>query len=52
MQDIELIRYKWQQGVYDVEDMIDLVCKKIITKDQFFNITRYNFDGIVQVRKI
>ena len=43
---ISLIAYKYRIGAYTLEDMIELVEKGFITKEDFFNITRYNFDGV------
>lgn len=42
----DLILYKWEQGIYELKDMIRLVQQKIISKEEFFEITRYNFDGV------
>lgn len=50
MQTIELIQYKWDHGIYDLQYMVNLVYKERITKEQFFDITRYNFDGITENR--
>ena len=46
MEDKSLISYKWEQGIYELKDMIQLVQQGIINEDQFFEITRYNFNGI------
>ena len=46
MEDKDLIRYKWDIGVYSLKDMIQFVEKNIINKDQFFSITRIHFDGV------
>lgn len=40
-----LIEYKWEHGVYNLKDMVNLVLKNVITKEQFFSITRYNFQS-------
>lgn len=42
-----LIQYKWQHGVYQLKDMIKMVESDIITKEDFFYITRFDFDGII-----
>lgn len=44
---IDLIRYKWECGVYTLEEIVTLVYRNIITEDQFFDITRFNFNGVV-----
>ena len=41
-----IIEYKWEHGIYDLKDMINLVQNKILSKQQFFEITRYNYDGV------
>lgn len=43
-----LIRYKWESGVYRLKEMIELVKKEKITQQQFFDITRYNYNGVVK----
>lgn len=47
-----LIKYKWQTGVYRIQDMIELVKKEMINKEEFFNITRYNYDGVKKERDL
>ena len=52
-----LIIYKWEHKVYDLQDMVKLVQDSVITKDDFFDITRYNYDGVTdniicKIRKI
>ena len=46
MESVSVIQYKWKVGVYDLKDMIKMVKDGIINKDEFFDITRYNFDGV------
>ena len=41
---IALIRYKYQIGVYGIPQMRQLVSNKIITKEQYFEITRKHYD--------
>ena len=41
-----LITYKWNQGIYNLEDLLKLVEKKQITISDFFEITRYDYDAI------
>ncbi len=41
-----IIKQKWEYGIYSLKDMVDLVLKNIITEEQFFSITRYNFNSI------
>ena len=38
-----LIEFYYQLGVYDIDKMIQLVKKKEITEQQFFEITRLNY---------
>lgn len=46
-----IIKHKWDHGVYTLEDMINLVKNGNITKEEFFNITRYNYDGVINQTK-
>ncbi len=43
MESVDLIKYKWQHGVYTLQEMKDFVINNIITKDQFFQITRFYY---------
>lgn len=40
-----LIRYKWDHGIYKIEDIIKAVEQGKITKQDFLQITSYNYDG-------
>lgn len=46
MEDKLLVAYKWDSGIYKLEDMVKLVQNGIINKDQFFDITRCHFDKV------
>lgn len=46
-----LIQYKWQMGIYEIKDMVQLVKDGIINEQDFFSITRRSYDG-VQKKKI
>lgn len=46
MESINVIKYKWQNGVYDLKDMIILVKKNMLNEQQFFNITRYKYQSV------
>ena len=48
MESVSVIQYKWKVGVYDLKDMIKMVKDGIIDKDEFFDITRYNFNGVTE----
>ena len=48
MKDTILIEYKWNQGIYELKDMIELVKDQKLTKQEFFDITRYNYDGVTK----
>ena len=48
MEDIILIEYKWNSGVYQLKDMIKLVEDQKLTKQEFFDITRYNYNGVTK----
>ena len=46
MESFNLILYKWNMGVFKISDMIKLVQNSQITPQQFFEITRYDFQSI------
>ena len=46
-EEITLIQHKWKNGTYQLTDMVQLVRDKVITKEEFFYITRFNFNGVV-----
>jgi len=43
-----LIQHKWIHGIYSLKDMISFVKDGTLTKEDFFEITRYNYDGIMK----
>lgn len=43
---LSLIKHKWEQGIYDLWRMSLLVELKIITEQDFFEITRFNYKEI------
>ena len=45
-----LISYKYDIGALTLQDMVKLVKDGFITKEQFFEITRYSFDGVIETR--
>ena len=49
MESIGIIQYKWDCGIYDIKAMIKLVEEGVINKDQFFDITRHNFNGVMDL---
>ena len=46
-----LVNYLWVNGAYSREDMIDLVYADVISKQEFFEITRMYFDSVIVNRK-
>lgn len=48
MEDKSLITYKWDQGIYSLEDLIILTKYHQITPKEFFEITRYNYAAAAQ----
>lgn len=46
-----IIKYKYNTGVFDVEDILQYVEMGNITKDDFKDITRYNYDGYREVHR-
>lgn len=51
MESKELINYKWQEGIYNLNYMLNLVKNKNITEEDFFDITRLNFNGVIKLIK-
>lgn len=49
MEDYQLIKYKFDQGIYDLKAMMALVDAQVITKRYFSEITRYDYDGLKAV---
>lgn len=45
-----MITYKWQKGIYSLEDLMILVKFKKLTPKQFFEITRFNYEGLLENR--
>lgn len=45
---MNIINYKWNNGVYSLKDLIILVEYKKITQKQFFEITRINYKGLLE----
>lgn len=41
-----VIKYKWDNGTYNLKNMIELVLNNTINEEQFFSITRYNYKSI------
>lgn len=48
MENQNLIKYKWESGIYNIKDMINLVKDNVLTKEKFFEITRFSYDGIIK----
>ena len=51
MQEETLITYKWNQGLYSLNDLVILVKYKQLTPEQFFKITRYDYAAAAQKYK-
>ena len=45
---VKLIEYKYNMGVYNLHDVFDLVTRGALTKDAFHWITFYSYDGVKQ----
>lgn len=45
-----LIKYKFEMGVYPIDKMIELVKDNQIIEDEFKFITSYNYKGIKEMR--
>ena len=45
-----LIKYKYEIGVYSLKKMIEFVDAGVITPEQFHYITSYSYEGIKKLR--
>ena len=52
MESENIIQYKWKCGIYQLKDMVELVRNQTINQEIFFDITRFNFDGIVKTHQL
>ena len=50
MESIEDIRCKYDNGIYTLKQVFDLVTNLVITKEEFHSITSYNYDGLKKTR--
>lgn len=48
MESRTLIEFKWENGVYDLKDLLKLVENKEINEKEFFEITRIDYAAAVQ----
>ena len=48
MSQMDVIKYKWETGAYNLQNMIDLVKNQELTSEEFFKITRLNYEAIIQ----
>lgn len=46
MESYDLIKYKFEMGVYSLEQMCEFVEQNLITEKDFHYITSYNYQGI------
>lgn len=46
MESYYLIKYKFEMGVYSLEQMCEFVEQNLITEEDFHYITSYNYQGI------
>ena len=48
MSQIDLIKYKWELGAYSLQDIVNFVKNQELTSEDFFEITRFNYNAIIQ----
>lgn len=48
---IYLLQYYWDNNIYDKNKMCELVKQKIISEEDFFNITRLRYNVIKNKNK-
>lgn len=51
MENLAILQYKWDTGVYGLEELSKLVQLKEITEKDFFEITRYNYKSIQEEKR-
>lgn len=51
MNNYDMIKYFFETGIYEVEDVLKSVEEKLITADEFHLITGYNYEGIKKQSK-
>lgn len=51
MENLTILQYKWDTGVYGLEELSKLVQLKEITEKDFFEITRYNYKSIQEEKR-
>lgn len=51
MQSFYTINYKYQHGVYSIQNIIELVKQKVLTEEEFKDITSYNYKGYIEQKK-
>lgn len=49
-ENLNIIKYKYDYGVYTLVELIELVKNDKMTKEEFRWITSYNYDGIIKGR--
>lgn len=50
--DKNLIKYKWQHGIYKIEEMLQFVKTNQITIEEFEDITSLSYKGIKKEREL
>lgn len=51
MENLAILQYKWDTGVYGLKELSELVQLKEITEKDFFEITRYNYKSIQEEKR-
>ena len=49
MENYNTIEYKWEHGIYQLDDLVEMVQNGFINEKEFFNITRYNYNQIEKI---
>lgn len=48
----DLVKYKFETGIYTLESLCDFVDKHLISEEDFHYITSYNYQAIKNKRNI
>ena len=46
-----IVRYRYEMGVYSLQQMIEFVDKQWITRKQFKEITSYSYEGLTDKKE-
>ena len=51
MKDLEILKYIWEQGMLSLRKFFNMTTEGTLTEEEFFIITRYNYQGLKKSRE-